>query len=106
MILIRVYLKLSVSMISRAYLLETECLFTQGSRPVQIFGESVGGILEMDSYDWSRGIRYHIFYTRPDTEFETSTCEWFQGVSAGKQRKLSCKRDDWKALPCRSTRPR
>jgi len=31
----------------------------------------------MDGSDWSNGIRYHIFVTRPDTEFNqwrASTC--------------------------------
>ena len=41
------------------YLLEIEGLLTQGSRPGRTFGESVGGILEMDSSDWSSGIRHH-----------------------------------------------
>jgi hypothetical protein len=48
---------------------EIEGLFTQGSRPSRASGETVGGIIEMDSSDWSNGIRYHIFDTRPDTEF-------------------------------------
>ena len=26
----------------------------------------------MDSYDWSNGIRYHMFDTRPDTEINIS----------------------------------
>jgi len=29
--------------------------------------ESVGWISQMDISDWSNGIRYHIFDTRPDT---------------------------------------
>jgi len=29
-----------------------------------------GQILEMDSSDWSNGIRYHILDTSPDTEFK------------------------------------
>ena len=45
---------------------------TQGSRPGRTFGESIGGILEMDSSDWSSGIRHHVFVTRSDTEFELS----------------------------------
>jgi hypothetical protein len=36
--------------------------------PAGTFGESVGGYFEMDSSDWSNGIRYHIFVTRSDTE--------------------------------------
>ena len=62
--------KLSVGVTGHAYLLEIEGLFTQGSRPGRTFGESVGGILEMDSSDWSNGIRYHVFDTKPDTEFK------------------------------------
>jgi hypothetical protein len=55
-----------------AYLLEG--LFTQGSRPGRTVGDLFGGILEIDSPDWSNGIRYHVFDARPDarpdTEFE------------------------------------
>jgi hypothetical protein len=51
-------------------LLETEGLLSQPSRRSRTVGEPVGGILEMDSSDWSNGIRYHIFDTRPDTEFK------------------------------------
>jgi len=29
-------------------------------------GESVDGIIEMDPSDWSNGIRYHVFDTRPE----------------------------------------
>jgi len=43
--------KLNVGVTGHAYLLEIEGLFTQGSRPGRTFGESVGGILEMDSSD-------------------------------------------------------
>jgi len=53
---------------SHAAILEIEGLFTQESRPGRTVGESIGGIREMDRSDWSNGIRYHIFYTRPDTE--------------------------------------
>jgi len=53
-------------------ILEIKGLFTQGSRRGRTVGDSVGGIFEMDSYDWSNGIRYHIFDTRPDTEFKPS----------------------------------
>jgi len=57
-----------------ADLLEIERLFTRGSRPRWrpgwTVGESVGGIVELDSYDWSNGIRYHVFGTRSDTEFK------------------------------------
>jgi hypothetical protein len=63
--------KLSVGVTRNACLLETEGLFTQGWQPPGwTFGESVGGIYEMGSSDWSNGIRYHIFVTRPDTEFK------------------------------------
>jgi hypothetical protein len=61
--------KLSVGVPWNAYLLETESLFTPGSRPGRTVGEPVGGIFYMDCSDWSSGIRYHIFDTRPDTEF-------------------------------------
>jgi hypothetical protein len=63
-------LKFSVSMTSHAYLLETEGLFTHGSRPGRTFCESVGVI---DNTNWSNVIRHHIFYTRPDTEFNNSS---------------------------------
>jgi hypothetical protein len=62
--------KLSVGGTCPSYLLEIEGLFTQRWRPGRTFSESVGGILEMDSSDWSNGIRYHTFDTRPDTEFK------------------------------------
>jgi hypothetical protein len=62
--------KLSVGVTSHAYLLEIQGLFTQGSRHCRNLGESVGGISEMDSSDWSNGIRYHTFDARSDTEFK------------------------------------
>jgi hypothetical protein len=65
-----VYVKLSVGVTGHAAILEIEGLFTQGSRPGRTLAESVGGIFAMDSSDWSNGIRYHIFDTRPDTEFK------------------------------------
>ena len=61
--------KLSVGVPGNAYLLEIEGIFTHGSRPGRTVGESVGGIFQMDISDWSNGIRYHSFDTRPDTEF-------------------------------------
>ena len=65
---------LSVGATCRPDLLETDGLFTQGSRPSRTFGESIGVIFEMDSYDWhwywSNAFRYHIFNSRPDTEFK------------------------------------
>ena len=48
------YFKLSVSVTGHAYLLEIEGLFTPGARPGRSFGESVGGILVMVIYDWSK----------------------------------------------------
>jgi hypothetical protein len=60
--------RISVDVTCHPYLLENEGLFTQGSQPGRTVGESVGGILEMDSPDWSSGIRYHIINTRPETE--------------------------------------
>ena len=58
---------------SQVYFLDTEGLFTQGLQPGWTVGGSVGGILEMDCSDWSNGIQYQIFDTRPDTEFENIT---------------------------------
>jgi len=66
------FFKLSAGVTCDAYLLKIEGLFTQGSRPDRTVGESVGGILELDSSDWSNGIRYHIIDTRPDTEFKAN----------------------------------
>ena len=62
--------KLSVGETGLPCFLEIEGLFTQGQRPGRTFNESVGGTFEMDSSDWLNGIRYHIFGTRPDTEFK------------------------------------
>ena len=64
--------KLSVGRTCPVYLLEIEGLLTQGSRPGRTFGESVGGILGMDSSDWSNGIRHHVFDIRPDNEFKVN----------------------------------
>jgi hypothetical protein len=64
---------LSVSVPGNAYLLEIEGLLTQGSRPGWTVGESVGGNFKMDSSDWSNGIRYHVFDTTSDTEFNSRT---------------------------------
>jgi len=61
--------QLSVGVTSRPYHFEIEGLFTQGSRPSLAVGESVGGILKMDNSDWLNGTRYHVFDTRPNTEF-------------------------------------
>jgi hypothetical protein len=62
-------LKLSAGRTCPVYPLEIDGLFTQGSRPSRTLGESVVGISEMDFSDSSNGIRYHIFVTRPGTEF-------------------------------------
>ena len=63
---------LSIGGTSSSHLLAIEGLFTQGSGPGRTVGESVGGIMKMDSSDSSNGIRYHIFDTRPDAEFNVS----------------------------------
>jgi len=64
------------SSLSPLYLLETDGLFTQRSRTGRTVGGSVGAIFEMDcsEWQWSKGIQYQIFDTRPDTEFKW----WFQ----------------------------
>jgi hypothetical protein len=67
------HLKLSVKRTSPFYLLETEDLFTHESQPGRTLGEWVGGVFEIDSSDWSNGLRYHNFDTKPDTEFKVST---------------------------------
>ena len=71
-------LKLSVGRTCPVHLLEIEGLLTQGSRPGRTSGESVGGIFEMDSSDWSNGIRHHVFDTRPDTEFKLASTREFE----------------------------
>ena len=43
---------------------------TQGWQPGRSFGEAVGGILAMDSSDWSNVIRHYTLDTRSDTEFK------------------------------------
>jgi len=67
------HVELSVGRRCPVYLLEIEGLLTEGSRPGRTIGESVGGILEMDSSDWLNGIRYQTFDTRPDTEFKVES---------------------------------
>jgi len=47
-----------------------EGLFTQESRPGRSAGYLVGGMFALDGFDWSNGIRYHIFDTKPDTELK------------------------------------
>jgi len=71
--------KLSVGVPRNAYLLEIEGLFTHGSRPGRTVGESVGGIFQVDISDWSNGIRYHIFDTRPDIEFKGKLLHRYTG---------------------------
>ena len=65
-------LKLSVGLTRQAYLLEIDGLLTQGWRPGRTVGGSVGGIYEMYCSDWSNGIQYQVFDTRPDTEFKST----------------------------------
>jgi len=60
----------SVSACRDAYLHETEGLYTQYWRPGQTFDEAVGGILKLDSCDWSNVIRHHALDTRSDTELK------------------------------------
>jgi len=47
-----------------------EGLFDLGSRTGRTFGESVGGNFALVSSDWSNGVRYHNFDSRPDIEFK------------------------------------
>jgi hypothetical protein len=65
-----VVIALSVGGTSPSDILCIEGLFTQGLQPGWTVGESVGGIFEMDSADWSYEIRHHVFDTRSDTEFK------------------------------------
>jgi hypothetical protein len=73
------FTKLSVGVTSHPYVLESEGLFTQGWLPGRTVGKSVGGILEMDSSDWSNRIRYHTVDTRPDTEFNAALLRGGEG---------------------------
>ena len=66
----RTFVKLSVGGTSPSDLLEIEGLVTQGSRPGRSAGYLVGGIFALDGSDWSNGLRYHNFDTKPDTEFK------------------------------------
>jgi hypothetical protein len=61
-------IKFSVGVTLHHDLLEIEISFTQRWRPGRSFGESVGGVFEMDSSDWSNGIRYRTFDSRFDIE--------------------------------------
>jgi hypothetical protein len=51
--------KLSVSVTGHAYVLGIG-LLNPGAQPGQTSGESVDGMSDMDSSDWSKGIRYHV----------------------------------------------
>jgi len=62
--------KLSVGGTCPSDLLETEGIFTHDSYPGRTVGKPVGGIFEMDSTDWSNGIRQRTFNAKPDTEFK------------------------------------
>jgi len=64
--------KLSVELTGHPEMLEIEGQFTEGLSSGRTLGESVGGVFELDSYDWSNGVRYHTFATRPDAEFKLS----------------------------------
>jgi len=46
-----------------------EGLLTHESRPGRISAGRRGQIFDLDCSDWSNGLRYHNFDTRPDTEF-------------------------------------
>jgi len=63
-------LKLSVGVIGNADFLDSiyPRIATRSD-----FRLSMGEDFEMDSCDWSNRIRYHIFYTRPDTECHPMT---------------------------------
>jgi len=59
-----------------------EGLSTQESRPGRISAGRRGRIFDLDCSDWSNGLRYHSFDTRPDTEFKgSSTNEGYECVS-------------------------
>jgi hypothetical protein len=60
----------SVGVTGPIYLHEIDGLFTQRWRPGRTFGEAVGGILVMDSSDWSNVIGHHTLDTRSDTVFK------------------------------------
>jgi hypothetical protein len=47
-----------------------EGLLTHESRPCRISAGRRGRMFALDSLDWSIGLRYHNFDTRPDTEFK------------------------------------
>ena len=63
-------MQVSAGVTGHVYLLDLEGLLTQGWQPGRSFGEAVGGILAMDSSDWSNVIRHYTLDTRSDTEFK------------------------------------
>jgi len=63
-------LKSSVGGISASDPLDTEGLVTGVSRPGRSAGYFVGGIIALDGFDWSNGLRYHNLDTKPDTAFK------------------------------------
>jgi hypothetical protein len=67
--------KLSVSMISHAYLHQSEGIFTQGWRPGRTFGESVGGIPKIGLLSLvERGeMAYLRYQTRPEFKLGVMT---------------------------------
>jgi hypothetical protein len=91
--ILHVHFKLSVGIPGNAYLLEIEGLFTHGSRTGRTVGTSVAGICQMDTSDWSNGMRmrYHTFDTRPDTEFITDRLP-FDSVKQGLKGRTDCAR--------------
>jgi len=56
-----------------SYHLEFECLFAQESQSGRIFGESVGGIFDLDCSDWLKGLRYNNIDTKPEAKFNSIT---------------------------------
>ena len=67
-------LKLSVGVMGNAFLLETEGLFTQGWRPGRNSGEPVGGMFELDSSDWTNGLRFDTIPSIPDPTLSLTEC--------------------------------
>jgi len=63
---------LSVGGTSPSDLLKIEGLVTQGSRLGRSAGHLVGRIVALDGSDWSNGLRYHNFDTKPDTGFKAT----------------------------------
>jgi hypothetical protein len=91
------HFELSVEVTCHPYPFGIEGLFTQGWRPGRSFGESVSGIFEMDSSDYSNGTRYHTFDIRSDTDFKRHSMTWqatsvrhycVENIAAGSKRRL------------------